>query len=649
MDRNDVLSEYSRAVKLGQKQCKELTAAGLSPYPAVLDDLLDNQGNEVIQDVGVVEIPAQKIVGVRSAGRITAFSAGFMPLLDPNSEFAVKWIALCMAHLSDEGIRDPILCYEYLGNFYVQEGNKRVSVLRYFDAPRITGIVKRVVPPVSEEPRIRAYYEFLEFYKHTKLYDVQFRRPGDYKKLLSLLGRQPDEDWTQEERRAFSAGFYFFREAFDAQKGQRPDVLPEEALLLWMEVHPFSQIRQMGSEELKKSLTALWTDVKALSENADIKVEPAPPGQPKVSILSYLMGEDQSHINVAFVHQRDTETSSWVKGHDAGRQYLEEQLGERISVRSYFHADTPEEADRLLELAVEEGAKVVFTTTPQLSRATLKAAVRHPKVRFLNCSAEASYSSVRTYYCRVYEGKFITGAIAGAMARDGRIGYVGSYPILGVPASINAFAMGAQMTNPDARIELRWSCLPGNPVQELIDGGIRVISNRDVPVREGYQPIYGEYGTYRVDDDGLLLPLASPCWMWGKLYKQIVDSVLDGSWNREENRPVNEWWGMKSGAIDVQLWKHVPEGVAALAKILQQDLKNGTIDPFCRRITAQDGSIKNTGDAHFSPETLLRMDWLCENVNGYIPEFEELVPFARSTVRQLGVYRDRIPMEAEEM
>ena len=84
--------------------------------------------------------------------------------------------------------RTLIVCFEYLGNFYIQEGNKRVSVLRHFGAARIPGYVTRIVPPLSDDPRIKAYYEFLEFYKVSKLYTVQFRRPGDYAKL-SRVGR----------------------------------------------------------------------------------------------------------------------------------------------------------------------------------------------------------------------------------------------------------------------------------------------------------------------------------------------------------------------------------------------------------------------------------------------------------------------------
>ena len=42
------------------------------------------------------------------------------------------------------------------------------------------------------------------------------------------------------------------------------------------------------------------------------------------------------------------------------------------------------------------------------------------------------------------------------------------------------------------------------------------------------------------------------------------------------------------------------------------------------------------------------MDWLCENVEGHIPKFEEIEPFAQAIVRQLGVHRDRIAPEGRD-
>ena len=172
---HDSYEEYRAALKTGQRIYKELSDSGRDPHPAVLAELLPAEQTDSAQDIGLMEIPIERIVGTTAAARVTAFTADFRPLLGVNSEFASKWMGLCDAHLSDEGIRDPIVCIEYLGNFYVQEGNKRVSVLRHFGAPRIPGMVIRVIPPVSDDPKIIAYHEFLDFYKCAGLYDGMYR------------------------------------------------------------------------------------------------------------------------------------------------------------------------------------------------------------------------------------------------------------------------------------------------------------------------------------------------------------------------------------------------------------------------------------------------------------------------------------------
>ena len=646
----EALDEYLKALKLGQKELKALTAAGKDPYPAVLDKLIEGGYTETFQEVGLVEIPVEQIVGVKSAGRITAFTAGFLPLLEQDSEFATKWVNLCADHLGETGIREPIMCYEYLGKFYVQEGNKRVSVLKYFGAPRIPGNVTRVMPARTEEPRIRAYFEFLDFYKYTKIYGVQYRVPGDYARLLSALGKDPGEDWDSRERRTFNAYFLYFKEAFDALGGQELDILPEEALLLWLKVYTFRDLGQMTAPEIKKALSGLWEDIKAQAQPEPVEVR-TEPGDTEATpnILERIVSGTPSRLKVAFVHPQDPVTSPWIKGHDQGRQYLEEALGSKVKVRSYFGADTPDLAEELMEQAVKEGAEVVFTTTPQLSRPTLRIAVKYPKVRFLNCSVDTPYSSIRTYYSRIFEAKFITGAIAGAMAGNDRIGYVGSNPIFGVPASINAFALGAQMTNPRARIDLRWSCMSGNHQLDFLKEGIRVISNRDVPTQERAYLEFCNYGTYSLDEKGELIPLASPCWVWGKFYEKVIRSILSGAWEKDKDSPraVNYWWGMDSGVIDVTLSDRLPEGVRALVELLRTGLQNGTVDPFRRRVIAQDGTVKNDGSRSFTADELLHMDWLCDNVDGYIPTFDRIAPYARNIVRALGIYRDQIPAEKE--
>ena len=649
MDFVEAKEEYAAALRRAQKEYKEMLAAGKSPHPAVLDDILGDTVNSV-QDIGLMEIPSERIVGTRSAGRITTFSPSFLPLAKPGTEFAMKWTNLCMAHLGEVGIRDPITCYEYLGNFYVEEGNKRVSVLRYFDAPRVAASVRRVMPQRSEEPRIQAYYEFLEFYKSSRLYTVQFRRPGDYAKLLAHLGKDLGEEWTDDERRTFSAYFHYFQDACEALNVSGKDILPEEALLLWLKIHEYKDIGRFSTAELRKSLAALWPDVVTSAQQAEV-VEAGPVAESKSGLLSWIMSPAPDRVHVAFVHQLDPLTSAWVLGHEDGRIHLEETFGERVVCRSYYDANDDETAAQLLEQAIEEGAQVIFTTAPKMNRVTLKFAVKYPKLHFFNCSVDLPYSSVRAYYGRIFEAKFITGAIAGAMAQDDRIGYVGSNPIVGVPASINAFALGALMTNPRAQIELRWSCCEGTPQADFFRDGIRVISNRDVPTQNKMYMEFCNYGTYQMDDAGGLMPLASPVWVWGKFYEIVVESALAGTLKDDKAnlRAVNYWLGMDSGVIDISLSDKLPNGVRILAELLRKEMRERTLDPFRRRLVAQDGSVKNDGSRRLTPDELLRMDWLCHNVIGSIPTYEEILPMSQSIVRELGVYKDRIPAIKEKL
>lgn len=625
---------YEKALKEGQREYRECILKRIDPNPLVLDDILDPAVSENAVDVGQVNVPLQRIVGTKTAGRVTAFTPSFRPLMDPESEFGRKWINLCADHLGDTGIQNPIECYEYLGDFFVQEGNKRVSVLKYFGAARIPANVKRIMPVMDDSPRIKAYQEFLEFYKLTGMYDLRYTTPGSYPKLLSLIDFPKDEKWSEEDRRRFRASFHYFTEAIAAVSGGTR-MNPEDALLLWLEIYPFSKLKDFSSAELKKTITQLRTNLVGASVAEPVVVTEPP--EEKGKIVKMLKGVD--HLKVAFVHQYSWEISPWTWSHDAGRQHLEKVFGKAVTTKAYFNIGSPENADEQIEKAVADGAEVVFTTATQLISACMRASVKYPKVRFLNCSIHQSYASLRTYYGRIHEGKFITGAIAGAVCKNDRIGYIGNYPIYGEAASINAFALGAQLTNPNAKIELKWSCMAGNPTKEFLNDGVRVISNRNTPVAKH---LVNEYGTYMANDDGEMISLGSPTWVWGQFYENMVRSIMSGSWeNEKEGQIMNLWWGMSSGVIDVALSPDLPEGVRTLAEILKAGITNGTLDPFMRMILDQQGKVRNDGTKSFTPAELMHMDWLCENVKGGFPTYEEILPIARPMVDILGISQSR--------
>ena len=146
-----------------------------------------------------------------------------------------------------------------------------------------------------------------------------------------------------------------------------------------------------------------------------------------------------------------------------------------------------------------------------------------------------------------------------------------------------------------------------------------------------------------------LISLGSPIWVWGKFYEFVIRSILSGGWKREKgvSTALNYWLGMDSGVIGVNLSDKLPEGIRQMANMLQKGLTDSTIDPFLRRIIAQDGTVKNDGTHRFTPSEILHIDWLCENIIGQIPPFEEILPISENMVRELGLYRDQIPTEKE--
>ncbi len=643
MSRQEAAQQYQEALKLGRKTYKERVLRGQYPYPQVLDEILNDTMTAGHVDMGLLDIPAEHVVGTKTQGRRDAFAADFMPLMPADSEFASKWINLCAAHLGDEGIREPVRCFEYLGRFYVQEGNKRVSVLKSYGAPSIPAYVTRIVPAWSEDAAIRAYYDFMHAYQLTGLYEVAFSRAGSFAKLQAALGHEPEQAWTVEERRSFVTGYLAFETAFYKLGGGKLNITVADAMLVFLKLHSFEQLKAMPAAELQKELSAVWADVRVSekSEPVAVSTEAQESGDEPNILRRIVETVSLTRLRLAFVSDHLPEQSDWARSHDLGRQYVEARLGERVSCHTYYGAQNPA---AVMEEAVQDGAQVVFGTTPSLIGACRKLAAAHPEVRVFSCSISMPYTGVRTYYSRIYEGKFITGAIAGALTMSDTIGYVASNPIFGVPAAINAFALGAQMTNPNAKIRLAWSCVDENAMGTLRALGVDLISNRDVPTPDR---MVEPWGLCKVTEDGYHA-VASPYWHWGKVYEKLVRAVLDGrldAMSAGSDRAVSYWWGMRSGSVGVLIDDTLPGGVRQLANILCRGVADGSILPFHRAIRSQDGALRSDGTHFFAPEEILYMDWLAENVEGAIPSYDELLPMSRGIARLQGVYRDAIPPE----
>lgn len=201
-------TEYSEALKLGKKEYRARIAKGQFPYLPVLDEILSEADIQTEQNMGLVQVPLDFVVGTSTMGRTYSFAANFMPILDWETEFAVKWSNLSDAQMN-EGIRDPIKAFEYMNRYYVLEGNKRVSVLKYFNAVSIPAIVTRKIPKLSDDYDVRLYYEYMKFNEITGLCSVEFTKLGNADKLLSLVGKEGR--WDDETKEKFAKVMFDFQ------------------------------------------------------------------------------------------------------------------------------------------------------------------------------------------------------------------------------------------------------------------------------------------------------------------------------------------------------------------------------------------------------------------------------------------------------
>ncbi len=631
---------YKEALKLGQKEVRSRTAKEKNPYLPVLDEIVPPEKALTGIHLGVVQIPVWFIVGTKTGGRVSAFAANFMPVLDEGTEFADKWEALYRSHIS-EGIRDPIKVFEYLNRYYVQEGNKRVSVLKFCGAYSVTAEVIRILPERTNDEKIQLYYEFLEFNRYSKINFIEFTKRGSYQKLMRMMGKSYGEWWTIEEQRRFSSAYYFFEKAYKENGGDKLKITIGDAMLNYIKIYGYPELQNAGDAEIRMNLKKMWEDIALIEENETIELKTTPPEEKelKPSVLSMILPiAKPSKLKAAFVYDVPPDKSGWVSDHERGRQYAQTVLGDQAATSVYIVEDEHKQYE-LLEKAVADGNKILFTTSPRMLQASLRAAISYPDIVVMNCSLNISHRYLRTYYTRMYEVKFILGVLAGSLTQSGRLGYVCDYPIYGQIAGINAFALGAQMANPRTKVYLEWSSVKGagEAALALSRRHIHLISSQDTA--RFTEDTRQSFGLSHISHDKTDL-LAVPVWKWGVYYEKMMRGVLDKTIKSEyvnTARALNYYWGMSAGVVDIEYAPALPPSSRRYADFFRSSLISGAGKPFLTPFVTQNGDVIGSRQHELSLEQIIRMDYLAENVIGSIPSYDELNPVGKKTVDMVGV------------
>ena len=431
-----MMDEYLKARKRAQRQVRKALFDNKDPYLPFLGDIAATASQRVLK---TQEIPLARIVGTKNESRRNSFSRGFLPLPEKDSEFAYKWSKV-YDYQVEEGLRDPIKVYEYRQDFYVEEGNKRVSVLRYLDVPSVWADVIRILP----EEKDPLYEEFLSFYEKTGLYSFRFHTLHSYEKLLSIYG---EDTWTLEQRHYVEASFYRFSSAVYEKKGTEIEDHISDAFLVYLSLYGEEDLLDIARNVLFNRIERIWEEILLTvhpKENGALEA----PYEPKKDLPFDLFRNifqpeySESHpLFIAFLYRGDPGTSAWAKLHEEGRKKLEASYGSLITTMTYPGCQSEADVRTAIEDAVSKGAELVFTTSAEDLNTTWKASAEYPDVRFYNCSLNNPKHLVPTYAVRLYEVKFLMGVLAAMRAMSRIIRYTATSPRStplrsGLPSSI---------------------------------------------------------------------------------------------------------------------------------------------------------------------------------------------------------------------
>ena len=298
--------------------------------------------------------------------------------------------------------------------------------------------------------------------------------------------------------------------------------------------------------------------------------------------------EREPKLNVAVLQIGTIEDYGWTYEFHKGAQQMAEALP-YVELSEREEACGPNTSQIIREYA-EAGCKVIFGHSYNFGEYIEEVAPDYPDVVFMwGAGIEKKGRNAGIYFGRMYEARFLTGIVAGAMTKTNRIGYAAAIPTSEVVRGIDAFALGVASVNPNAKVYVEWigkwydSPKEKSVTLSLIDKGCDVITNHT----DSYTPAIeaDKKGVYFISLNSNLrrfaphVFLTGAVWNWSPIIIDIVKSVRDGTWDQY---PGQDWWyGLAEGGVKLAPFSDlVPDEVREMVEKKKQAIIDGEFQVF---------------------------------------------------------------------
>ncbi len=317
-------------------------------------------------------------------------------------------------------------------------------------------------------------------------------------------------------------------------------------------------------------------------------------------------------IKVGVIHIGDpADGAGYSYAHDLGIQDMQKNIGltDAQIVRKNNVDDKDATAIRnAMEDCISQGCNIIFATSFGYMDTAKALAEEHPDVLFSHGTGfESNGKNFNNYFGRIYQARYLAGIAAGLKTKANKIGYVSAYgtEMAETCSGINAFALGVQSVNPEAKVYVKTLNSWFDPANEsayaeaLINMGCDVISQHcDTANPQKAAEKAGVFGCgYNSDmtKDAPKAHLTATVWHWGVYYTAAVQAAIDGKWVEFGNY----YKGAKEGLVDVSpLSENCVAGTQEKIDAVKALYKEGTWDVFSGvKLSFNDNEIVKTDAA----------------------------------------------------
>ena len=348
-------------------------------------------------------------------------------------------------------------------------------------------------------------------------------------------------------------------------------------------------------------------------------------GTETVAKTSEGIPKEDIKVGVLYISDPD-EGAGYSYTHDLGIIGMKDNLGlsEDQIERKICDDGDKQATEDTIEECINDGCNIIFTTSWGYMEATAEMAEEYPDVYFSHGTGYMSNGSNFTnYFGRIYQVRYLSGIVAGMQTKSNKIGYVAAQGTdsAEVTGGIDAFAIGVESVNPDAKIYVKVTHSWYDEKKEkaaskaLLNKGCDVMAQHcDTTYPQTLAQDKGVWGIGYNSDMSKETPdscLCSVIWNWSAYYTSAVSSIIDGTWDGQ-----NYYGGLADGVVELTaLASFAPEGAQEKVDEATASILSGEFNVFDGELLTNEGETIGEEGSTLDDATITGgIDWYYHNV-----------------------------------